>query len=355
MTFVDSQAKPSSTDEIYVALEDSTARNYSILRTVYFLCLSKPRSQQELSQIIYDGRIQLSRINLAIDQLEKVGYIKRVVKTREEMRRLGFNPKANLWESSFDPLLKSIVHRYYEFKKEIVEPKEIETIYAILNSEWFKTNFLNDRFPELMLGRGTDLIGNMNSFEGEIDRRYSEYLEKAITTKKFSQVTEKVESLEYEDFASSIAKQLGPYKSVVVYNSLKDIRDVLGDIATPKKLLPENMQKFIDLKLSVHRTEIIKIGFDKFLADRKDKFSDKFAKEIEKIKTETVDYLGDKEAIDFYFKDFATFVLPRSTANILFYAGRISSIVWPISNAIKEINFEGKSEKELEKYLNLKQ
>ena len=65
-------------DDIYNALEGNNPEKYSIARTVYFLCLSKPRSQQELSQIIYDGKVQLSRINEAIDILETAGYIKRL-------------------------------------------------------------------------------------------------------------------------------------------------------------------------------------------------------------------------------------------------------------------------------------
>ena len=345
MILVKNEQPPKSVEEIYTSLDNSQAnRNYSIVRTVYFLCLAKPRSQQELSQIIYDGKIQLSRINLAIDQLENAGYIQRVLFSREEMRRQHLNPKSNLWQSSMEPILKKIVESYYVSQHKVIETKDIQVVRAFLNSDWFKSNYLSGRFPELLLGAETTLTGDINSFEGQISNMYYQYLEKSLNGTSPSQ-----KSLDYADLALQLAKGFGPYRSVVLYTSLTDIVNVIGDIASPKSCLPKSMGKFIDEKLGLHRQIIINEGFDKYIEENKNKFSDKFNEAVEDIKKAVAEYLNEKETIDFYFKDNASYLLPRDIAEILFHAGRISSIVWPLQGKSNKI-FDEKT-KNFQKYI----
>jgi hypothetical protein len=345
---IKSEYSSKSVEEIYTALDNGQAnRNFSILRTVYFLCLAKPIIQQELSQAIYDGKIQLTRVNLAIDELESADYIHRQLFSREEMRRQRINPKSNLWQSSMKPVLKKILERYYVSQHKVVETKDVQIIEALLNSAWFKDNFLSGRFPELLLGRGTTLTGNINSFEGEITSMYYQFLQRSLNSTSPQQKA-KDTSLDYPTLALQLAKGLGPYKSVVLYTTLADIVNVIGDIAAPKFCLPEQTKSFIDEKLGLHRQIIVNQGFDKYIMENKDKFSDKFNEAVEGIKKSAVDYLGDKEAIDFYFKDNASYLLPRNIAEILFHAGRISSIVYPIKDQSYKI-FE--NSKDLQKYI----
>jgi hypothetical protein len=226
-------------------------------------------------------------------------------------------------------------YHYFTVRGSSLELKDLEAMDAILSSKWFKETFLDGEFPWSMLGRGTDVMGNLNMFSGEISKMHTRYLEEAL--QKVASLKEALGSfkeMEYGNFVRSL--NLDKYKSTVIYTSLGAIANNFADFVAPKAALPESISTYIDEALGISRTAILQEGFDAFINSRKNKFSNEFIHKVEKIKQQIYEYFGQDESISFYFKDNVTYLLPYDLAKKALYVGKPSSIIFPLRRSTEE-------------------
>lgn len=305
---MDMENKPlKGSDDLYKYLKGSKLlRNSTLEYLIYLLCLSKPRTPKEISEILYSGKYQLSSINSALDNLERDGFIRRLSKTRIEMRQLGLNTRSVLWESTTVPILRYLNEAR---SKNLFDEKDLKTIDAILNSNWFKETFFSDDFMLLELNRNTIFVGE---FLGRVDVTIDNHRP----------------DISLEDIKRQVKDlHLNEWDSVLMYPSLGSITYILGNFATPKAGINASGELF-DKSLNITRSEIIMNGFDKFISERKDKLPKKFREEIEKIKKGIYQRFGEKEWTDFMFKDYASYFIPTDLAyKLSLYFGGTSFFV----------------------------
>ena len=274
--------------------------------TTYFLCLTEPRTIKWIAEVLYKGKYQVTRLAPAIENLENAGFLKKVSKTRIEMRQLGLNTRSVLWESTTVPILRYLNEAR---SKNLFDEKDLKTIDAILNSNWFKETFFSDDFMLLELNRNTIFVGE---FLGRVDVTIDNHRP----------------DVSLEDIKRQVKDlHLNEWDSVLMYPSLGSITYILGNFATPKAGINARGALF-DKSLNITRSEIIMNGFDKFISERKDKLPKKFREEIEKIKKGIYQRFGEKEWTDFMFKDYASYFIPTDLAyKLSLYFGGTSFFV----------------------------
>ncbi len=262
----------------------------SVVSKVYFLLLQKPRTVSDLSKEIYGGKVQLSNINRAIDQLVGSNYIEQVRKDRMEMRDTGDDLRKKYWKANFKPFmefmqesLKNRASTQHSTKKELTE-SELKAVGLILDSKWFS------RFFEKK---------HLECFRGEIDYAADGSLEYVAPIR----------------YLAFLVEQLG-----AISNRLTSTLNE-SEICTIDEIIQSN-------------------DFDGLIALKTKKLNKKTVEKIEKIVSIATKNLGNysrtRTEIDYSVNGFGILCIPPSLSLKLTSIGRIPLTVFLYFNQATE-------------------
>ncbi len=329
----------------------------SLIKKIYWLCLEKPRSTSELSNLIYNDKLMLSKISPSLNLLVHSGLIERLPyttatladlsKSRSDLENLNEIDKHTLfWKSVPLPIEKHIERKNLRRndKMHSIDTVDKKVIDTIIESSWFRKNFLDNQYMCLFIGRGVD-VANL---------KIRKIIMEGLAAKMF------ISDKGWRNYLNEVSGG-NLNKLPLIFSSINDFINItLGDLSEPLYFLNIINKDIVeamrskgekDDKLRIGRREIIKKGFDEYLADRKGLFSDEFTSKVNDIKEAVINYVGEEEVIETLFRDNASYLLPDDIAEIFHFAGRSSSIVWPIIDKTKEV-FGRLNNKELSKLFN---
>ncbi|MEK6856027.1 MAG: hypothetical protein AABX66_02610 [Nanoarchaeota archaeon] len=240
----------------------------SLSAKIYFLLLNKSLTQTEISKNIYSGKVQLDNIKKNLDDLEKVGFVKK----NPRDYGIGENYNRIFYSATFKPLedfmIKQVKWRKKASKskkKELLTKNDLNFIKLFLNSQWFK-RFYSQKFMNLDL-----------ECEGKINRRFC-----SCPIRFMARLLEEI---------FVISETFGNYH--ILFN----------------------------------KEEITITNFDKFISDNSFRIEDHHKRIIEKIVQSAKEGLGDYDrtnsTIDFYFHDYGVLFLPHSLSRKLSSIGRV--------------------------------
>jgi predicted transcriptional regulator len=122
-------------------IHEGLMKEGSLSAKIYFLLLDKPKTQTEISKIIYSGKIQLANIKKNIEDLEEEGFVEIVGRNAG----IGKNFNRIYYQSTLKPIMNFIEFQVGYRKdtskskqKELLTDDDRKFLEIFLVSKWFK-------------------------------------------------------------------------------------------------------------------------------------------------------------------------------------------------------------------------
>lgn len=213
----------------------------SLSAKIYFL-LFQPKTQSELSKILYSGKIQLANIRKNLEELEKEGYVKNI--GREKGKGKNFNQI--YYKSTFKPLFEFItkevncrIKSSKSTKKEGINEKDFKFLEDFLNSNWF-SYFYSQEY--LQYNKECMKIGNQILCSRPI-RFFAFLLEEIFVIRqvferlRFLFEDKKIKYLDFDNHVKEKLKIITPNRRKIINNVLKSAKKYLGNYDSTNKVM----------------------------------------------------------------------------------------------------------------------